>query len=296
MYVPMKEIVDKAYAGRFGVPAVSGGNEFLVRAAIEAAEETNSPLIILGGVRRAADPIFLANMVRHIANQAAVPVAMVLDHSPSFEDSMLAMHVGFTSIMVDRSMLPYEENVRQVKELVRIAHSIGVTVEAELGHVGQGNNYAVDGNTAFTDPQQAKQYIEETGIDCLAVAIGTAHGAYTGVPKLHFDLLEQIDKACQKPLVIHGGSGSGDDNLRKACTMGVAKVNIANDISQAAIRAVNAKDMTGNGAYGFFPTAYQGVKDHVKHLFEVFGCSGKAWFKLPRLVGKPIDISELTSE
>lgn len=292
MFVAMKEIVDKAYAGRYGVPAVGGGNECMVRAAIEAAEETNSPLIIISGNRGTSDPIFYGNMVRQLANQASVPIALCLDHSPSFEDAIRGIQAGYSAVMVDRSMLPYEENVAQVKEIVRIAHAIGVTVEAELGHVGQGSNYAVDGSTALTDPADAKRFIEDTGVDCLAVAVGTAHGAYIGVPKLRFELLEQIDKACGMPLVLHGGSGSGDENIHTACSKGIAKVNIVNDLSQAAIRAVGAKDMTGNGAYGFFPTAYLGVKEHVKHCFDVTGCTGKAWHKLPKFMGKAIDISE----
>ncbi len=289
MFVAMKEILDKAYENKYGVPAVVGGDECMVRAAIEAAEETSSPVIIISGNYSMYDPRFYGNMVQHIANQASVPVALCLDHSPSFEDAMLGIQAGYSAVMVDRSMLPYEENVAQVKEIVKIAHAIGITVEAELGHVGQGDNYAVDGNTAMTDPNQAKQFIEETGVDCLAVAIGTAHGAYKGVPKLRFELLEEINKTCGIPLVLHGGSGSGDANIQKACSMGIAKVNIANDLMQAAIRAVNAVDMTGDGAYGFFPTAYAGVKKQVKHMFDVCGCTGKAWHKLPKLPSNPIE-------
>jgi fructose-bisphosphate aldolase class II len=188
--------------------------------------------------------------------------------------------------MVDRSMLPYEENVRQVKEIVKIAHAVGVTVEAELGHVGMGDNYAVDGNTALTDPDQALEYIQETGVDCLAVAIGTAHGAYKGVPKLRFDLLEEINKKCNTPLVLHGGSGSGDENIHRACSMGITKVNIVNDLMQAAVRGVMSTDMSGNAAYGFFNVAYGAMKEAIKHCFDITGCTGKAWHQVPHL-GKP---------
>jgi len=293
----MKEILDKAYAEHYAVPAVLGGNESLIRASIEAAEETNSPLIILGNFRNHPDPYFLAAMVKHIANQASIPVALVLDHSKTFEDAMLGIRTGYSSIMVDRSELPFEENVKQVRELTRIAHSVGVSVEAELGHVGKGVNYAVDGSTALTVPEEAKRFIDETGVDCLAVAIGTAHGAYKGTPKLRFDLLEQINKACGIPLVLHGGSGTGDENVHKACTMGITKVNVANDIVQAAIRAVNAHDMTGNNAYSFFSTAFGGCKEQVKHLFDVCGCTGKGWQQVPRLTSTPmmvnIDVSDM---
>lgn len=280
-YVTMKEIVDRAYKEHFGVPAVSGFDELSVRAAIEAAEETNSPLIMISGNRSTHDAVFFGNMVAEIANKASVPVAACLDHSPSFEDAILGLRGGYSAIMIDRSSLPYEENMTQVKELTRIAHAIGVTVEAELGHVGSGSNYEVDGSSALTVPAEAKKFIEETGIDCLAVAVGTAHGAYKGTPVIRFDLLKEIDAACKTPLVLHGGSGSGDENINTACTLGITKVNIANDLFRAAINAVEAGDMTGNGAYSFFPTIFGAMKNHVKHTFNITGCTGKAWAAKP---------------
>lgn len=280
-YVTMKEIVDRAYKEHFGVPAVSGFDELSVRAAIEAAEETNSPLILISGNRSTHDAVFFGNMVAEIANKVSVPVAACLDHSPSFEDSILGLRGGYSAIMIDRSSLPYADNVAQVKELTRIAHAIGVTVEAELGHVGSGDNYAVDGSTALTEPAQAKAYIEETGVDCLAVAVGTAHGAYKGTPVIRFELLKEIDAACKTPLVLHGGSGSGDENIHTACSLGITKVNIANDLFKAAYTAVSEKDMSGNGVYGFFPTIFGAMKNHVKHTFDVTGCTGKAWAAKP---------------
>ena len=292
MYVSMKEIVDRAYAGKYGVPAVGANNEMAIRAAIEAAEETHSPVILISGNRGTYDPIFYGHMVRTLAAQTAVPVAACLDHSPSFEDAILGIQAGYSAIMVDRSMLPYEENVAQVKELTRIAHAVGVSVEAELGHVGQGNNYAVDGNTALTEPEQARRFIEETGVDCLAVAIGSAHGAYVGTPKLRFELLQQIDAACGIPLVLHGGSGTGDENIHRACALGICKVNIVNDLMQASVRAPNEADLTGNGAYQLFPTIFNAYKAHIKHCFDVTGCTGKAWNLLPTYKGKAIDLSE----
>lgn len=290
MYVSMKEIVDRAYEGKYGVPAVIGGNESLIRAAVEAAEETNSPLIMLGNFRTSKDPYFLGSMMKSIANQASVPVAMVLDHSRTFEDAILGIRVGFSAIMVDRSTLPLEENISQVKELVRIAHAVGVSVEAELGHVGKGTNYAVDGYSCLTDPDEARYFIEQTGIDCLAVAIGTAHGAYPKGfrPEIRFELLEKINEACHFPLVLHGASGTGDEAISRVCRMGIAKVNVANDVVQASVRAVNARgDNTGNAAYSFFQTAYDGAKEQVKHLLDVCGCRGKAWQQVSTLYDGP---------
>lgn len=276
-YVMMKEILDKAYEGHYGVPAVGGIDELTVRAAIEAAVETNSPLILIGGNRMAYDTEFFGRMVHQMADMVDIPVACCLDHSMSYEDAIMGLRCGYSALMIDRSALPYEENAAQVKELVKIAHAVGVTVEAELGHVGSGENYAVDGVSSLTVPAEAKAFIEETGVDCLAVAIGTAHGAYKGTPKLRFDLLQEIDALCKTPLVLHGGSGTGDDNVHKACTMGITKVNIANDLFAAAVQAVQAKDMTGNGAYSFFPTIFGGLKEFIKHTFEITGCTGQAW-------------------
>ena len=142
--------------------------------------------------------------------------AINLDHGKSYEDIMLGINSGFTSIMVDRSSLSYEDNIAQTKETVKMCRPLNISVEAELGHVGQGEDYSSDGSDHFTKPEEAKKFVEETGIDCLAVAIGTAHGRYHGTPHIDFDLLKQITNVVDIPLVLHGGSGTGDENLRKA--------------------------------------------------------------------------------
>jgi len=178
--------------------------------------------------------------------------------------------------MADRSTLPYEENVAQVKLLAEIAHAAGVSIEAELGHVGQGSNYAVDGVSSLTDPDEARRFIADTGVDCLAVAVGTAHGAYIGTPKIDFDRLQAIDEACGTPLVLHGGSGSGDDNLHKSCTMGVAKVNIVTDIILLTYQSVLDGDFSGNNCHKMYPAMYQANKDAVLHCFEITGSTGRA--------------------
>lgn len=281
MYVTMKEILDRAYKEGYGVPAVLGENETCIIAAIEAAEETKSPLIFINFVDTMPDPFFYCQMVKTYANQASVPVALCLDHSPDFADAVAGIQAGFSAVMLDRSKLPFEENAAQVKELVHIAHSVGVTVEAELGHVGDASNYEEDGNSAFTDPDEARRFIEETGIDCLAVAVGTAHGAYRGIPKIQFDRLEKLHEICKIPLVLHGGSGSGDENIHRACQNGVAKVNIARDIVQAGYDALMEAGLEGDSMYDFFDVIKNGIKEKVKHFFEVTGCIGKAWTDIP---------------
>ena len=191
--------------------------------------------------------------------------------------------------MVDRSSLPYEDNVAQVKELVKVAHATGVSVEAELGHVGQGDNYAVDGKQMLTDPQEAKKYIEETGIDMLAVAVGTAHGEYVGTPHIDFDRLEEIKKVTGHPLVLHGGSGSGDENLAKACTLGINKVNIYTDLAKAAVKKV--KEMPRAGM--IWPAIISGIKEQIGYYIELFGGKGKAWTPVDKgISGKVVDLIE----
>ncbi|MCL1830351.1 MAG: class II fructose-bisphosphate aldolase [Oscillospiraceae bacterium] len=283
MLVPMKQIVDEAYAGGYGVPALPSMNEIQIRATIEAAVEANSPLIFLTSNRGNAE--FNHGLVKYFADQVDIPIALCLDHSPSFEDCIVGIRTGCTAIMADRSQLPYEENVAQVKLLAEIAHAAGISIEAELGHVGQGDNYAVDGISALTDPKEAKSYIAETGVDCLAVAIGTAHGAYAGTPKLDFDRLQEINDACGIPLVIHGGSGSGDDNLHRVCTMGVAKVNIVTDVLAATYRAILAGDFSGNKGHGLYPTMFAANKNEALRSFDITGSTGKAKIKSSDLVG-----------
>ena len=273
MFVAMKEIIDVAYAGKYGVPALPSNNELFVRSTIEAAVQANSPLIFLTNNR--GNPVFSHGIVRYFAERVDIPIALCLDHSPSFEDCVIGIRTGCTAIMADRSTLPFEENVAQVKLLADVAHAAGVSIEAELGHVGQGSNYAVDGVSALTDPQEARKFIELTGVDCLAVAIGTAHGTYVGTPKLDFDLLKKIDEACKTPLVLHGGSGSGDDNLHKACTMGVAKVNIVTDVLTACVKVAQSGDYSANKCHQLFPALSAAIRECCLRQMEICGSVGK---------------------
>ncbi|WP_343208999.1 class II fructose-bisphosphate aldolase [Anaerolentibacter hominis] len=279
----MKDILDRASAGNYGVAAPNVATELDARACMEAAEELNAPIIIDLHYTMNPDIVTLGHLITSLAHQCRVPVALNLDHGGDMVQFIKAFRGQFTSVMVDRSVLPYEENVAQVKQIVEMAHSIDVSVEAELGHVGQGDNYAVDGNAALTDPQEAARFIKDTGIDCLAVAIGTAHGAYTGIPKLHFDRLKEIKEATGNfPLVLHGGSGSGDENLQKACTMGINKVNICNDLLKQASIDVQAADLTGNHAYDIWDVVKNGYKKALKKYIELFGGKDKAWFEAPK--------------
>lgn len=276
MLTTPSDILGKAKEGHYGVPAILTCNLLSVQAVIEAAEAEKSPVILLCGGGQTKDLNYLGRMMTDYANAASVPVTMMLDHSPSFEDAVRGIHAGFKSIMVDRSMLPFEKNAAQVAELARIAHAAGVEVEGELGHVGMGDNYEVDGHTAFTVPEEAMEFVEKTAVDCLAVAVGTAHGVYHGTPEIHFDLLQELAEKVPVPLVLHGGSGSGDENLAKACELGICKVNIANDVVRAAFNKLEENGMEGNAIYSIFDLMHEGYCERSRYLMHLFGCAGQA--------------------
>ncbi|HHT96955.1 MAG TPA: class II fructose-bisphosphate aldolase [Clostridiales bacterium] len=278
MLVSMKEILDRASKENYAVAAPNVTTEMDSRAAIEAAEELNAPLILNVVRSSIPDLVFLGGYLTNLCKLSKVPIAINLDHGSKYEHAIEAIRGGFTSVMVDRSMLPYGENVAQVKEIVKIAHAVGVSVEAELGHVGQGSDLHDDDVSLLTDPKQAKKFIEDTGIDCLAVAIGTAHGAYNKTPKIHFDLLAEIKKETGNfPLVLHGSSGTGAENIRKACSMGINKVNVANELMQAACIEITSADLSGNGAYDLWFLAKSGYKNKLISLIDLYGSKNKSW-------------------
>ena len=276
MYISMIELMKKAREGHYCVPAIAVENEHSVRAAIQAAEEKKSPLIMIALYKVNPDIHYFGRIVEDLAIRAKVPVAMCQDHGGTYAEAMWAIRAGFTDVMVDRSTLPFEENIAQVSEIVKVAHAVGVGVEAELGHVGMANQYETDGTGGFTVPEEAIEFVERTGVDALAVAIGTAHGVYSGVPKLQFDLLAELREKVPVPLVLHGGSGTGDENLKKAYQMGICKLNISNDLKRGAIANLNEKCKDGMGAYAMYPLLYEGYKNVAAHYMTLCGSEGKA--------------------
>ena len=268
MLVSMAQILNAAREGGYGVTAPNIHNEDTARAAISAAVENRAPMILDVGYSSNCDINFFGHMVGALAKEADVPIAINLDHGAKYEHAVAAIQAGFTSIMVDRSTLPYEENVAEVAELVKVAHAVGVSVEAELGHVGQGLQYAVDRDAALTDPAQAKDYCDKTGIDMLAVAIGTAQGEYKGTPYLDFDRLHQIFDAVKVPLVLHGGSGTGDENLAKATREGISKVNLATDLYKAGAAAVIEEEP--NHGMQMYELLAEGYKAKLVHYMKLF--------------------------
>ena len=273
MLVSAKEMLDKAVEGHYAVGQFNINNLEWTKSILLTAEELKSPVIL--GVSEGAGKYMtgfktVAAMVKAMMEELniTVPVALHLDHG-TYEGCKKCIDAGFSSIMFDGSKYPIEENVAKTKEIVAYAHERNVTVEAEIGHVGEGDSYHVEGNTMLTTPEEAKKFVEQTGVDSLAVSIGTAHGEYKGIPHLNFERLQEIATEVSIPLVLHGGSGSGDENLSKAVELGIAKVNICTDLLNAA--RDNTKDGYAERSYYDSVTlAKDGFKDCLKHYYEVF--------------------------
>lgn len=281
----MKYLMDTANKKNFAVPAPNIQNELTARAVIKAAERCSSPLIIDIAYPIHPDIDFLGRQTRILAEQSPMPIAINLDHGgsnykdfqPCLEDVMVCIRAGFTSVMIDRSSLAFEENIAQVRKIAEIAHALGVSVEAELGHVGSGDNYENKSDMILTDPSLAKEFISRTGVDCLAVSIGTAHGQYKGVPHLDFERLKEIKEATDHfPLVLHGGSGTGEENLRRACSSGINKVNIGTDLFKAGLKAVRTADLDGGKIYDIWDVIQNAWTDELCNWIAILGSKDKA--------------------
>lgn len=276
MLVTMKEILDKANAENYAVAALNVWSELDARAVISAAQQMNAPLIIDIADIANPDLVLLGRICEYLANKVAIPIAIHLDHGTNKTQIMQAIKGGFTSVMYDCSDKDFETNIKEVKEIVEFAHALNITVEAELGHVGQANDYSHD---YLTDPNLAREFIERTQVDCLAVAIGTAHGAYPPnvYPQLDFERLVKIKKATNHfPLVMHGSSGTDNDSLQKACRLGINKVNIANDLCKAAVYACQHTDLTGNNAYRITEIIEKAIEEKLKEMIKIYGSQNKA--------------------
>lgn len=276
MLVTMKEILDHARDGHYAVIAPNMQSEGNMKAAIRAAEKLNSPLILNHRYDRFDDDFeFYADIAKQRAIRAKVPVAINQDHGSTFEQAVRAIHAGYTGIMVDRSSLPFEENIKQVAELVKIAHAAGVSVEGELGSMGFDDGS--DPKIGMTDPGEIAEYVERTGVDALAVCIGNKHGMYKGTPHIDFEVLEACKKAAGNvPLVLHGGSGTGDENLSKAAQMGICKVNVGTGLRyRARDRFLEKSDNKYH--LDWWRILDDGYQELIEYNMHVFGSVGKAW-------------------
>lgn len=272
--VKMKDLLRRAEEKNIGCGAFSVGNMEMVRGAIRAAEELDTPIILqIAEVRLKNSPLHLMGpMMVQAAKEAKVDVAVHLDHGLTFETVDKALELGFTSVMLDASTLPFEENIARVKAVVEKARKYGATVEAELGLVGGSEDGSCDHGIRCTDPDDAVVYARETGIDVLAVAIGNAHGNYPVAPTLAFDVLEKIHEKVDIPLVLHGGSGITDKDFQRAISLGIRKVNIAT-ASFNSLTAHVEKYMESTDKHNFFDlneAMVQGTYENVKRHILVF--------------------------
>ena len=272
--VKMKDLLRRAEEKNIGCGAFSVGNMEMVRGAIRAAEELDTPIILqIAEVRLKNSPLHLMGpMMVQAAKEAKVDVAVHLDHGLTFETVDKALELGFTSVMLDASTLPFEENIARVKAVVEKARKYGATVEAELGLVGGSEDGSCDHGIRCTDPDDAVVYARETGIDALAVAIGNAHGNYPVAPTLALDVLEKIHEKVDIPLVLHGGSGITDKDFQRAISLGIRKVNIAT-ASFNSLTAHVEKYMESTDKHNFFDlneAMVQGTYENVKRHILVF--------------------------
>ena len=275
MLVTLSEILKDAEERKYGVGLFNMLNLEMARGIIEAAEEQRSPLIL--GVAEVHLPLipfeYAALIMNDIAKKATVPVCLHFDHGVSFDKIKAAVDAGFSSVMYDGSALPYEENIKNSLEISRMAHAKGVSVEAELGHVGGGEGGTDDGiEEMYTKVEQVIDFNRRAEIDALAVAIGTAHGKYKTKPVLDINRLAEIYKVSDKPLVLHGGSGLTDDDFRNTIANGIRKINICTEMCIAAREAYLA---SANHEI-LFDDAKNAVKKVVVGKMQLFGSAGKA--------------------
>ena len=287
MLVSMKYLLDKAKDADFAVGAFNATELALVRSVVEQAEESDSPAIIeaSAGEFEFVTKDFYKYVIER-CKDSRVPFALHLDHGHTVEECVRAIQAGFTSVMIDGSTLPYEENVALTKKVVEIAHAAGVTVEGEIGTIGAIGNSDEGGvtNITYTRPEDVVDFVEKTGVDCLAIAIGTAHGKYPSgyVPVLDFGRLKELKEALKMPLVLHGGSGSGEENIRKAVANGINKINVCTDAFHAAEVAMKAawEENPGLNYMEICAVAEAAVKQFVKDYIRVIGSNNRYTFEV----------------
>ena len=281
MLVNMNDVLLPAKEGGYGIGFFNAVNIEMARAIIETAEELNAPVMV-----GTAEVLLPAMSLEHVseylipmAKKAKVPVCVHYDHGLTVEKCKEAMSLGFTSVMYDCSTEDYEDNLRKLAEMVELCHSQGITVEGELGHVGDnyGAGKLANPSDYFTDPKMAEDFVKRTGVDSLAVAVGNAHGDYAFPPKLDFDRIEAIAKTTGIPLVLHGGSGLADNDFRRAVSLGVSKINIFTDIDKAGKAGIEAGIAAGEKTMmGLIPYEIDAMKKVVAEKINLFGSVNKA--------------------
>jgi len=286
MLMNMKEILSVSKQHNFAVPAFNIGTGQILKAVIECCEEKRAPVILAIHPNELdfQGDSFMSSCVS-AANAASVPVCIHMDHSTKVEEIYRAIRTGFTSVMIDASHLPFEDNIAITKKIVAITHPLGISVEAELGTIGttDGDSEGGTDEIIYTKPEEAVKFVEETGIDCLAIAIGTAHGIYPKnfKPKLKLDLLSEIKSKVSVPLVLHGGSANPDEEIAESVKRGINKINISSDIKDAfyqELRKTLAADLKIREPFELYLDAIEAMKKVVNHKIELFDDVDKVQF------------------
>ena len=281
MLANLNDVLYDAQKNHYGVGLFNTTDSDMLEAVISAAEELRSPVII--GTAEVLLPYgelqLIGPSMINMAKNASVPVVVHFDHGLTFDRCLEAIKLGFTSVMFDGSANELPENLKSTAEIVKIAHAWGVTVEGEIGHVGSADTADNEVMDMYTTPKEAKDFVEATGVDALAIAIGTAHGAYKTKPKLDIERLSDIRNTIDTPLVLHGGSGLSDDDFRNTIKHGITKVNIFTDLCVAGENAVanNIGDTSGfNGYLSLRALKVEAMKKAVMEKMMLFGSDGRA--------------------
>lgn len=282
MYVSMKGMLARANQGKYAVMAINCFNLETAKAVIEAAQELRAPIIVdllQDHLMQHLGSKLLTRPIIEMANAASVEVAINLDHGQDIGFVKRCLRDGFSSVMMDASRYPIDENIRITKEMVEFAQSYDASVEGEIGNIGSVSRNHLTDDEMYTNPDLAIRYAKETGIDALAISYGSSHGDYPDgyIPAFRFDILERIKEETGIPLVLHGGSGCGEENIRKSISLGINKINVGSDFFKAQINSIK-ENMVGN-ELDYFDVIHQTIKagkDLVKYYIELAGSEGKS--------------------
>ena len=288
MLVSMKEMLEDARKNHYALPAFDVSNYDMMKAVLEACEEERSPalLMALGVDLQGRDINLLASMVQSASDYFNIPVCLHLDHATDFNLIKRAIDAGFSSVMYDGSVLDFANNAQNTAEVTKYAHGRGITVEAELGHVGNASVGSIsetgtdtDPGESLTVPEEVVEFIKITDVDALAVAIGTAHGVYQKTPELRIDRLDEITAVCERPLVLHGGSGTPNDQMQSAIRHGITKINIYSDVVAAMNKGLkdklNAIENPATWPFIVFEDARNMMKEVAREKLRTFGSAGR---------------------
>lgn len=282
MLITMKDLLKVAREHKFGVGAFNIASAEFARLVIEVAEEQQSPVILeVHPVEHRFTGDAFIGYLRELALNASVPVVIHQDHGQTLEDVMMAIRTGYTSVMIDASAYPLDQNIAITKKVTEVARAVGVSVEAELGTIGvaEGSSEGGHAEILFTDPDQAERFVKETGVDTLAVAIGTSHGLYPAgkQPKLDIDRLKEIHSRLSIPLVLHGGSGNKDSEVAESIQYGVGKINISSDMKKAFFVCLEEElKKPGHEPSELYLRPMAAAKEVVGHKMRLFSSTGKA--------------------